>query len=341
MIRRLVVHIFRGIRGGVLDDIGKINLLIGPNNSGKTIVLEALYLVGVCGQRGQVLILDMEPGAETAQALNLYDFLGEEPLARLRARHGLPREGVYRSQEEPADQFAVLEIEGEMPAPDRVLLFDFHAISERFSKQFTHRIKDTVVDWHEKISERMGRVFPEIKGAEVEIDSMPGTAQEETGYIRLPGKARLRIEQFGNGTRHAFKVLGSLIALTEMVTEEQPGLFLWEYPELFMHPAALNRLLQEVLDLVLNKPVQVFMTTQSLDVLAFFAKLVEENDSLAKDIRVYALGLLNGKLQHQKFVGRGLASWFRSFGDPRLSAEEEMASPLYYFLSGDRERDDD
>ena len=57
MIERLVVHRFRGIREGVLQDLGKINVLIGPNNSGKTAILELLYLGSVSGRAAQ-LILD-------------------------------------------------------------------------------------------------------------------------------------------------------------------------------------------------------------------------------------------------------------------------------------------
>ncbi len=63
MIKRLVVHRFRGIREGVLDDLGKINLLIGPNNSGKTAILEMLYLGGTSGRPVQ-LILDDVPAEE-------------------------------------------------------------------------------------------------------------------------------------------------------------------------------------------------------------------------------------------------------------------------------------
>jgi len=50
MIEQLAIHRFRGIRQGKLEDMGKINVLIGPNNSGKTAILEMLYLTGASGR---------------------------------------------------------------------------------------------------------------------------------------------------------------------------------------------------------------------------------------------------------------------------------------------------
>ena len=44
MIRSLTIHRFRGIREGVIKNLRVFNVLIGPNNSGKSALLELLYL---------------------------------------------------------------------------------------------------------------------------------------------------------------------------------------------------------------------------------------------------------------------------------------------------------
>lgn len=45
-MEHLRISHFRGIQQGELRGFQKLNLLMGPNNSGKSAVLEALYLLG-------------------------------------------------------------------------------------------------------------------------------------------------------------------------------------------------------------------------------------------------------------------------------------------------------
>ena len=43
MIESIHIKNFRGIQDGKIDRFSKINLLVGPNNSGKSAVLETIY----------------------------------------------------------------------------------------------------------------------------------------------------------------------------------------------------------------------------------------------------------------------------------------------------------
>ena len=51
------------------------------------------------------------------------------------------------------------------------------------------------------------------------------------GQIAPPDRPALPIDDFGDGARAVFKVLAPLIALSEQVTDDEPGVFLWEEPE--------------------------------------------------------------------------------------------------------------
>ena len=44
MLTSLFIRNFRGIREGKIDNIGEVNILLGPNNSGKSTILESIYL---------------------------------------------------------------------------------------------------------------------------------------------------------------------------------------------------------------------------------------------------------------------------------------------------------
>ena len=429
MIKRLVIHRFRGIHQGVLDDLGKINLLIGPNNSGKTAILEMMYLAGVAGRECEVLIPDVEPSAWKATTLNQLDFLGYRPLSRLRRRHGEPRKwrdtqaeringytldiriksdklpegyplrrftlsappdekgskGFFEKGEEfyvslfrltphakvsvpepmmpplfneqsvslenaywtylwekpwvyqwakkdPIDHFAVWAIEGKMPASRNILLFDFHTANQHFKKEFTQEAKGSVTDIYDKIAKSLSKVFPELKGANVEIDDAPGSRDEETGFIRFLGKPRIGIDHFGDGARHAFKVLASLIVLREQVSEEKPGLFLWEDPELFMHPRSLNKILKEVLSLVKDKPIQVFLSSQSIELIAMLTTQIA-NFTLQSQYRVFRLDLEQGQLYVAKYRYENVLAWLESGMDMRFWNAEDL--PISYIYKHD------
>lgn len=93
MIERILIHRFRGIRQGDLKDLRKLNLFIGPNNSGKTAILELLYLSATSGRPVQFIrddLLPAETGALAATTSIPADLLGYEPLSYLRRRHGKP-----------------------------------------------------------------------------------------------------------------------------------------------------------------------------------------------------------------------------------------------------------
>lgn len=432
MIERLVIHHFRGIRQGDLSDLGKVNLLIGPNNSGKTAILEMLYLGGTSGRPAQFIREDLSPeeGILEATVSLPTDFLGLSPLPRVRARHGkaalwpenptiltgegglqvnldsLPNgngasawksfrlgapleawgvkqsaqftradieqvalfslahaQGIHSSmippyfeavgiraeesywrylwqpdwvyvweRKTPIDRMAVWAEIGQPPQAERVFFFDFHTANAHFTTEFAQWAKDQAWDWTQLLGDYLGRVFPDLKGAKVEVDDAPDGQAGESGYIRRAGEGRLPIDQYGDGARHAFKVLAGLVALAESVDEDRPGLFLWEDPELFMHPAALGRLLNEVIGIVRDRPIQVFLSTQSLETLAWLARHVEQNSQQSELFRTFALHLQQSVLKTQTFKGRALGRWIDYFGDPRMLAEDETVSPLSHLL---------
>ncbi len=417
MIQRLIIHRFRGIREGVLEDIGKVNLLIGPNNSGKTALLELLYLAGLCGRPCNLILPNIAQNEEEeesrvaweASTLVRHDFLGEEPISRMRQRHGesakqegiwaaVTQEGlaveipalpeghplrvfqlvqklgqhagftkkdtdyivlfrlerqaaepprlmipllfdkhnvrleettwhylwetswVYEDKKEKRElniNLAVWAIKGEPPSAERVLFFDFHNATGFFTDRFAKRTYEEVPGWEKKIAQSLGRVFPELEGSSVNFK--PLRRGFWTGYIEEESQKPLGIDHYGDGTRHALKVLAAVIALAEQVDEEHPGLFLWEDPELFMHPASLKNLLNEIMQIVEAKPIQVFISTQSIEVIALLTHhLQKAEEDLQEQLRVFRLELDNGCLVSAVFYFKNLYTWLKQGMDPRL-----------------------
>jgi len=319
MIERLVIHRFRGICEGMLEGFSKVNILIGPNNSGKSAILEMLYLGGLTTRECQLIT---ENTVFEVTSLKAKDFIGYVPVARLLGRHmmqqkrisptgyltaegglgftlsHLPEEHTLRDfrlalpqvyQEDsgrvftkedlqntvaftfsrqkgiPADLIPHYFVEkgvkseenrwhvlwqpewvyswgegkgidhlamwaeaGNVISPAHVLFFDFHTTNGHFTADFVNNTYREIPDWYEKIAQSLSMVFPQLQGAIIEVLDAPERKDKKTGYIRFKGKKPLTVDHFGDGTRHAFKVLTALVALAESVDEAHPGLFLWE-----------------------------------------------------------------------------------------------------------------
>ena len=143
----------------------------------------------------------------------------------------------------------------------------------------------------------------------------------------------LTIDYYGDGARSAFKLLTPLIALAELATETEPGVFIWEEPELFQNPLTLGRLLEEIADLIKDKPVQIFIATHSLDVLAQFTALAQQGKIADKDLMAFRLNLEEGQLTSSWFNYDNLSAWLSDGLDPRVWGE--FKSPLHFSFQED------
>ena len=70
MISSIRIEAFRGIKEGQLDGLGPINILVGPNNSGKSTCLEAVAVVGAASDAREVAKLLLHRGGPPHDALD-------------------------------------------------------------------------------------------------------------------------------------------------------------------------------------------------------------------------------------------------------------------------------
>ncbi|GIV98640.1 AAA family ATPase [Roseiflexus sp.] len=495
MIERIVIHRFRGIRQGDLNHLRKFNLFIGPNNSGKTAILELLYLSATSGRPVQFIrddLLPAETGVLRATTSARSDLLGYEPLPYLRQRHGkhgewagnpavvtaeggleinlrrvpnsdgappwnsfrlaapLPDWGepdvyafrkediariamftlpqptmldpsmippviaeagitptgaatdtttaaptpttgtateaeeldsaatdtttdtttaaptpttgtateaeeldsaatdttttpisdwhylwepdwVYRwDRQEPIDRLAVWVTQGRRPQPQQVVFFSSQTANSHFTDHFARWAYHHVKDWHETLAERIAQVFPALKGAKIEVLDAPDDQPGRTGYVRFPNRTPLVIDQFGDGARHAFKLLAALTALAATVDDDHPGLLLWEEPEVCQNPTTLIRLLDVVFNMTKDKPIQICIATHSLEVIAHITRLLQHNTLPQDNTLVFRLHLREGLLKSAWFDVNNLSVWLEAGHDPRIL--EDFDAPLQFQL---------
>jgi len=125
-------------------------------------------------------------------------------------------------------------------------------------------------------------------------------------------------------------LLTYLTALSAIATPDAPALLLWEEPELYQHPQTLALLLQGVANLVRGKPIQVFISTHSLEVIAQITTLLQSEHLSAEDVLLLRLDLKDGKLNSSWFDRDDLVVWLEYGWDPRTF--QEFVSPLRFHL---------
>jgi hypothetical protein len=97
MIESIKLRDFRGIKTGAIEGFRKINLLVGPNNSGKSAVLEAIYLACTASRPAGMTDEDeKEEGGSYDATVSDRDLLGDHPMQRVWGKHGygLQQEGL-------------------------------------------------------------------------------------------------------------------------------------------------------------------------------------------------------------------------------------------------------
>lgn len=425
MIESIRIRDFRGIQGGDMGRFRQFNLLVGPNNSGKSTVLEALYLASTAS-RPASCIARYRHGAELPREASLDvltaapDMLGDHPMKRLWDRHnyaGLPpgladwsqgfvqvtlrdpklpvealdlyagERGFAEGEEQitaligidpPTGQQAEQTsnwlahepvgllltqllgssvepfekkravfcwqpdfsydyrgssawlLHGAPAAADLTLFFDADTIRRHVPLAFYQRLLSATPGWTQRITRSFGRIF----GLErpFALQFLPTGADKNMlqGLIAPEDRPAIPIDAFGDGARSAFKLLTPLTALTTIARPDAPGLLLWEEPELYQNPQTLARLLQEVFALVRGRPIQIFMATHSLEVVAQVTAMLQSGELDADDVRLFRLDLKEGRLTSAWFDKDNLLAWLESGLDPRTW--QEFISPIQFRL---------
>ena len=405
MIKELFLKNFRGIKTGHLKDFSRINILLGPNNSGKSTILEALYLTSSMS-KGEII----HKNNYLQGFIPKKDFLGYDPLIRLWGKHGIlewgKNPGIFedglikvsindkswqlspyekdesQSPFRPEDkkigycginytkkglrtdklanekkwlEIALTEEEIEkLPEIGRasllwfqdfafenekiavvatdgsknftnVLFFDLFTAMEHMKNHFVEDTLSSVPGWMDKIKERFNNIFP--TGA-FQITFIPIKAKSDLmmkkdsdlmmrAYIAPQGRIAIPVDLLGDCARSMFKFISFLTALND------ESIVLWEDPELSQHSETLERSLTEIVNIVQEKNLQIFLCTQSLELLALFREMVEEKVLSSEEIRGYFLDLKEGDLQYRKFTGETLAGWIEMNLDPRRKNQFE------------------
>jgi AAA domain, putative AbiEii toxin, Type IV TA system len=278
MIKHLDIHSFKGLESVELRDCGKLNALIGKNNSGKSSVLHALDMAGLAlsvrnwntfqpkletkdlfGEAGKFEInITFDDDRKIQIKTNEPDFnpiIDPDPddAQRFKSVLVLPDPGLgltHRQHRTPKWIVEQLESRNYAEINSLQILYAVKYYAERNLRGFTK------ADYDALIAEVL-RYFPDLEDVESDITehSIPTLNYKEYGR-------KLDILYSGTGLRHFLDILLK-------TTMSGASVVLLDEPELGLHPDLQRRFMEYLGRLADEKRLQFFLATHSQVLLNF------------------------------------------------------------------------
>jgi energy-coupling factor transporter ATP-binding protein EcfA2 len=307
LIKEISITNFRGIREGKLSDLTQVNILVGRNNTGKSTVLEALTLMGQIAAHKA----GMRSFTEDALGRQMPEHLYDRRVAR-GSRN--PKELHFGFKESNKIEIAMLFLDGttlqlktclasmltshlagslDLAASDhkalmwlsRAVLVDAF-LAREFDKVEQHL-------WPEILADRSDRELNEAVADTYDTQIEDLSFVPFNGSYKLVFKTRLRaipVDSVGDGMRHALAVLSVAVVAKDSA-------LMVEELETHQHPESLQKLLLALFKMAKRNSIQLFMSTHSLELIAYALEAAEKE---ALDLKLFHLslspdGLLNAR----------------------------------------------
>jgi predicted ATPase len=327
MIRSIQISKLRGIREGKLDDLTPLTVLVGPNSSGKSTVLDAI-LIGASPTPAEALGRAVEHRSRIINGARwLLWRAGEDGGARIVAKSaaGRSREcsitlgSVARSEAEQtelelkvlAGGYSAKAVLSYAPSTNDYLCrtdFDVNQLklagvsAVRFVEPWTIGVVKQLVELYsdakqlgriESVNAGVREVLPDVKTIEVLVESGVPLLHLERG------NRSLQVGAEGDGVQ-------SVLRLALELASRPGGTILLEEPETHQHPATLVTT-AKVIAAAVRSGVQIILATHSLELIdALVAALGEDPTELAK-LSVVSLRLDDGRLVSSRLDGEQVA----------------------------------
>jgi len=328
IVKALEVEGYRGIRKASLTDFAGINVFVGRNGSGKSSILEALYIALKLHEGlGYVVKRRGWFGLASAEAI----FHGKGEGARVKASFGdgtweevAIRRGVPTAENldtlkakglDVGKLYALdLSLKGKV-AGDAIFYVDS---SGRHSPILLREDIRTVydakfIDWNsayaygtpeEAYATMMEEGGEEAKEAVVKTLQAEYEELRDITVLRTHGKWVLHLVfreraipyyVAGDGIRHALTYLMAVFTSKEAV-------LLMEEPELHVHPSLVEVVANSIIRTYSERKNQVFLSTHSLELVEMLLEQAEKLGLKDQDLKIYRLALKNGVLYSKAYT---------------------------------------
>ncbi len=309
MIREINIKNIRGIREGSLSGLSRVVVFVGPNNSGKSTVLDAISLCappnfqdnlnrtalrrpgiqnsnrwllfrenGISSSSGQVSI-----NGDTGQTLTVsLSTQGEAENQALLASAKVTPHLERRDKRSPPSAVAMGDVSAiRMVDPAR----ESRLIAELFSDVARRGLKGFVYSI-------IADLIPDVTDIGLMLDGKHGGQPATVAYLDYKSGAK-PVALAGDGVQQLF------LQCLELAVPVG-GTLLLEEPECHLHPRAILQSVRAILATA-SRGIQVILTTHSLDLIDML--LAETKTEDLDTLSFYRLKLRDGQLESSRSSG--------------------------------------
>ena len=325
MIHRLGLRNFKGVVEGEAE-LDKLTILVGPNNSGKTTILEALFLAPnplrqvpyVPTTAVQLLLEYHKTLSEKGYTFLLNKYIANNVVIEVDDLEllftkingsGIAVKVTYLSQsgETGILDLGYLRPDGNVEVRSNVQIADNTLLLSTKLAKFAHEYLQS--RWIEILNTRAPALISRevsrfVSEEYVNVTAEPFTAGSMTFYVMLADGTRIRLSDLGAGVH--------LYVVNRLLYEHyRPDVVLWDDLETHFNPRLLTHVVEWFADLV-EEGKQVIVSTHSLEV-------VEKIIAFVEDATVLLTSLRDGKLKVRRVKPDELKEWAKAGIDPRYA----------------------
>jgi len=328
IVKGLEVEGYRGLRKASLADFAGINVFVGRNGSGKSSVLEALYIAlklheglgYVIKRRGWFGLASVEALFHgKSREAKIEVSLGDGSWEGVTIKHGIPNVhhlDVLKARGLDVSRLYALNLSSMGRIAGDVIFY----VDSNGRLNFIHVeggvgvVRDAAfIDWNSVYAygtpEEVYSIMVKEAGEEAK-ESVIKTLQTE--YEELRDITVLRSYDkwvlhltfrdkavpyyvVGDGVRYALMYLMAVFTPREAV-------LLLEEPELHTHPSLMRVVVNSILNSYRERGNQVFLSTHSLELIEMMLKQAEKLELKDQDLKIYGVTLENGVLNSKEYT---------------------------------------
>jgi predicted ATPase len=325
VIHRLGLRNFKGVVEGEAE-LDKLTILVGPNNSGKTTILEALFLAPnplrqvpyVPTTAVQLLLEYHKTLSETGYTFLLNKYIANNMVIKVDDLEllftkingsDIAVKVTYLSQsgETGILDLGYLRPDGDVEVRSNVQIADNTLLLSTKLAKFAHEYLQS--RWIEILNTRAPALISRevsrfVSEEYVNVTAEPFMAGSMTFYAMLADGTRIRLSDLGAGVH--------LYVVNRLLYEHyRPDVVLWDDLETHFNPRLLTHVAEWFADLV-EEGKQVIVSTHSLEV-------VEKIIAFVEDATVLLTSLRDGKLKVRRVKPDELEEWAKAGIDPRYA----------------------